>query len=192
MELLEQRIIESGKVLPGNVLKVDSFINHQIDAHLLYTLGESCAEHFSGKEVTKVLTIEASGIAIATMAAYHLGVPALFAKKSQTSNQSKNVYSTQVMSYTHNKVYDIFVAKEYLKQGDRVVIVDDFLAKGEAVNGLMRLVEQAGATVVGACIAVEKGFQHGGDELRAKGVDVYSMAIVESMTDDGDITFRRA
>ncbi len=192
MELLEQRIIESGKVLPGNVLKVDSFINHQIDAHLLYTLGESCAEHFSGKEVTKVLTIEASGIAIATMAAYHLGVPALFAKKSQTSNQSKNVYSTQVMSYTHNKVYDIFVAKEYLKQGDRVVIVDDFLAKGEAVNGLMRLVEQAGATVVGACIAVEKGFQHGGDELRAQGVDVYSMAIVESMTDDGDITFRRA
>ncbi len=192
MELLEQKIVESGKVLPGNVLKVDAFINHQLDAGLLYALGASCAEHFSSQKVTKVLTIEASGIALATMAAYHLGVPALFAKKSKTSNQSKDVYSTQVMSYTHNRVYDIFVAKEYLKAGDRVVIVDDFLAKGEAVNGLMRLVEQAGATTVGACIAVEKGFQKGGDSLREKGVDVYSLAIVDEMKDDGTIAFRKA
>ncbi len=191
MELLEQRILADGKVFPGNVLKVDSFINHQLDTDLLYKLGESCAKHFSGQEVTKVLTIEASGIALATMAAYHLGVPALFAKKSQTSNQSKDVYSTQVKSYTHNRVYDIFVAREYLQAGDRVVIVDDFLAVGEAVNGLMRLVEQAGATVVGACIAVEKGFQKGGDNLRAQGIDVCSFAIVDSMDDNGNITFRQ-
>ncbi len=192
MELLEQAIIKSGKVLPGNVLKVDGFINHQLDAQLLYDLGKCCKEHFASKKVTKVLTIEASGIALASFAAYHMGVNALFAKKSQTSNQSKDVYTTKVMSYTHNKVYDIFVAKQYLSSSDKVVIVDDFLAKGEAVNGLIRLVKEAGAEVVGVCIAVEKGFQNGGDQLRKEGYDVYSLAIVDEMHDNGTIKFRKA
>ncbi len=192
MEFLEQEIIKSGKVLPGNVLKVDGFINHQLDAQILYTLGKECKEHFDGKNVTKILTIEASGIALASFVAYHMGVKALFAKKSQTSNQSKDVYTTRVMSYTHNKVYDIFVAKQYLSKDDKVVIVDDFLAKGEAVNGLMRLVMEAGAEVVGVCIAVEKGFQGGGDQLRREGVDLLSFAIVDEMTDDGKIKFRKA
>lgn len=190
MELMEQMIRRDGKVLPGGILKVGSFLNQQIDTGFLAEMGSEIARLFADVGVTKVLTIESSGIAIAAAAGMALGVPMVFAKKHKTSNVDGNVYSTVVHSYTHNTDYTVVVSSDYLKPGDKVLLVDDFLANGKALVGLIDLVHQAGAEVVGASCAIEKGFQGGGDNLRKMGIRVESLAVIESMTDT-DITFRR-
>lgn len=189
MKLLEERIIKDGKIKEGNVLKVDSFLNHQIDVELLNLLGKEWKRLFEKDNVTKILTIEASGIGIACIAAQHFGVPVVFAKKTQTKNIAGDTYKSRVESFTHGKVYDILVSKEFLKPEDRVLIIDDFLAKGSALEGLSKLVIDAGATLVGAGIAIEKGFQCGGNLIRSRGIRVESLAIIDEMT-DGKITFR--
>lgn len=189
MDLLKNKILMYGKVLPDNILKVDSFLNHQVDIDLLTKVGEEFAKRFAGCNVTKILTIEASGIIIGGLTAKAMQVPMLFAKKSQTKNLSDSVYSANVMSYTHGKVYDIFVSKSYLNSQDNVLIIDDFLANGEALRGLISLVAQSGANLIGCGIAIEKGFQGGGDVLRKQGVRLESLAIIDSMTDDS-LTFR--
>ncbi len=190
MKALEDKILTEGTVLPGNVLKVGSFLNQQLDVAFLNTIGEEVAGLFGGEGVTKVMTIEASGIAIATLAALALGVPAVVVKKHASANQSKDVYSAEIASFTHGNVYTAAVAKEYLKKEDRVLIVDDFLACGNAIRGMKDMIEQAGATLVGCAIAVEKKFQGGGDELRADGIRIESLAVVEHMTDDSLTFFR--
>lgn len=190
MELLEKRIIEDGEVLPGNILKVSNFLNHQIDTVLLDQMGEEFHRLFSDKEITKVITIESSGIAVAYPVASQFKVPLVFAKKHQSSNVNEGVYSTQVYSYTHGQTYNVVISKKYLNPDDKVLLVDDFLANGKALEGLIDIVEQAGAKVQGICIAIEKGFQDGGKLLREKGYQVESLAIVEKMTDDGKIEFR--
>lgn len=190
MELMEQKILTEGKVLPGGILKVGSFLNQQIDTEFLREVGEEIARLFAGSGVTKVMTIESSGIAIAAAAGMAMGVPMVFAKKHKTSNVDGSTYSTVVHSYTHNTDYTVVVSSDYLLSSDKVLLVDDFLANGKALVGLIDLVKQAGAEVIGASCAVEKGFQGGGDSLRALGVRVESLAVIESMTDDS-ITFRR-
>lgn len=190
MKLLEERILRDGKVFPGEVLKVGGFLNHLIDDSLLEEIGKEIYALFKDDNVTKIMTIEASGIAIACYAARHFHAPVLFAKKSKTANISSDCYTASVKSYTHGNVNTVFVEKEYLCKGDRILIIDDFLAHGEALKGLISLVEQAGADLVGAAIAIEKGFQGGGDSLRASGVKVCSLAIVESMA-EGKVTFRK-
>lgn len=189
MKLLEDRILKNGKVYPGDVLKVDSFINHQIDVPFIYELGREFFNLYGGSGVTKILTIEASGIGIACLTAAHFNCPVVFAKKSETSNLSQDVYTSEVYSYTHKKTYNIRVAKEYLRSDDKVLIIDDFLATGSALQALIKLVDDAGASLVGVGIVVEKAFQPGGDQIRAKGIRVESLARISSMTDDGKITF---
>ncbi|MCR5699789.1 MAG: xanthine phosphoribosyltransferase [Treponemataceae bacterium] len=191
MELLEQRIKEDGEVLPGNILKVNNFLNHQVDTNLLDKMGEEFVRLYGNVEVTKILTIEASGIAIAYPVARQLNVPLVFAKKHQSLNVNDDVYVTKVWSFTHKAFYNVVVAKKFLSKDDKVLIVDDFLANGNALNGLIDLVEQAGAKVQGVCIAIEKGFQDGGKLIREKGYRVESLAIVDKMTDDGQIYFRK-
>lgn len=186
---LEAKILKEGQVLPGNVLKVGSFLNQQIDVGFLKEMGKEIARLYKDAGVNKILTIEASGIAIAVAAAMVMDVPVVFAKKNKTANVDGDVLKTMVESFTHKTVYPVVVSKDYIKAGDRVLIVDDFLANGNALIGLADLVEQAGAVTVGAAIAVEKGFQKGGDALREKGMRVESLAIVDSMTDDS-IEFR--
>ena len=181
---LEQRILTEGQVLPGEVLKVGSFLNQQIDTKLLKDMGNEIAGLFSQSNVTKVLTIESSGIALAYAAAVSLGVPMVFAKKHKSSNLAGNILTSKVFSYTHQQTYDIMVSGDYIKSGDNILIVDDFLAMGNALNGLIDIVGQAGASLAGCAIAIEKGFQGGGDALRAKGIRVESLAIIEKMTDD--------
>ncbi len=188
MKLLEERILRDGRVLPGGILKVDNFLNHQIDTTLLYEMAKEFSRLFGGEGVTKVLTIEASGIAIAAMTGYVLGCPMVFAKKSRTKNLSDRVWSAEVESFTHGNTNTVLVSKEYLRPGDRVLIVDDFLATGAALIGLKALCEQAGAAVVGAGIAIEKVFQGGGEALRAAGLRVESLARIASMSDEG-LTF---
>lgn len=190
MEEMKQRILTQGEVLPGHILKVGSFLNQQIDCAFLERMGREVASLFAGCGVTKVLTIESSGIAIAASVGMAMNVPMIFAKKHQTSNVSGRVLSTVIHSYTHGNDYTAVVSAEYLLPGDRVLLVDDFLANGNALEGLIRMVEGAGATVVGAACAIEKGFQHGGDKLRERGYRVESLAIVETMEDDGTVTFR--
>ncbi|WP_167959062.1 xanthine phosphoribosyltransferase [Anaerosporobacter faecicola] len=190
MQLLKDRINRDGKIKEGNVLKVDSFLNHQIDIALLEEIGKEFKRRFEGKEVTKILTIEASGIAIACIAAKYFQVPVLFAKKSKTKNIAGEVYTSKVESYTHGKVYDIMVSKEFLKEDDKVLIIDDFLANGQALLGLIKLVEDAKATVVGAGIVIEKGFQVGGELIRKQGVHLESLAIVDKMSVTDGVTFR--
>ncbi len=190
MQLLKDRIIKDGKVFPGNILKVDSFLNHQMDIELLEEIGKEFHRIYSGVGVTKILTIEASGIGIACFVAQSFGVPLLFAKKSKTKNIAADVYTSRVESYTHGTVYDIIVSKEFLHSDDTVLIIDDFLAKGQALNGLIDIAQKAGATVAGAGIVIEKGFQDGGKLIRDKGVRVESLAIIDSMDDSGKITFR--
>ena len=185
MQLLEQRILRDGKVFPGGILKVDSFLNHQIDPALLYQMALEFKRLYDGEGVNKVLTIEASGIAIASMAGYVLGCPLVFAKKSKTRNLSDDLYSAEVVSFTHGNTSQVVVSKEYLGPEDRVLIVDDFLATGAALVGLCSLCEQAGATVVGVGIAIEKVFQGGGDKLRAGGLRIESLARIAAMNDDG-------
>ena len=192
MELLEQRILRDGVVKDGDVLKVDSFLNHQIDAVLLDQLGAEFKQLFGNLPINKVLTIEASGIAIAYATALRFGVPMVFAKKNQTRNIAGDVYSTRVQSFTHGRIYDVILSKQFLGPEDHVLIVDDFLANGCALEGLLDIAQQAGATVEGIGIGIEKGFQVGGDLIRSKGYRVESLAIVEEMNPEtGEIVFRR-
>lgn len=191
MKLLEERIRKDGTVKEGNVLKVDSFLNHQMDIDLFNEMGKEWARLFEGCPITKILTVEASGIGIACVAAQHFHVPVVFAKKTQSLNIDGEVYSTKIQSFTHKKVYDVIVSKKFIKPEDHILIIDDFLANGCALEGLLEIVKEAGATVEGIGIAVEKGFQKGGDQIRAKGVRLESLAIVESMdAGTGEITFR--
>ena len=191
MKLLEERIREDGVVKEGNVLKVDSFLNHQMDIELFNEMGKGWARRFADRPVTKILTVEASGIGIACVAAQHFHVPVVFAKKTQSLNIDGEVYSTKIQSFTHKKIYDVIVSKKFIKPEDHILIIDDFLANGCALEGLLQIVEDAGATVEGIGIAVEKGFQKGGDLIREKGVRVESLAIVESMdAATGEIVFR--
>ena len=183
MKLLEDRILKDGKVAPGNVLRVDSFINHQMDILFMEKLAEEFKRRFGDKQVDKVLTIEASGIAIATLVAQKYGVPLVSAKKSKSSNLPDSVYTCPVKSYTHGNVNTVLVTQDYLNKGEHILIIDDFLAHGEALRGLMNLVDQAGGTVVGAGIVVEKAYQHGADTLRSEGLQVESLARVASMDD---------
>ncbi|MCI9166907.1 MAG: xanthine phosphoribosyltransferase [Dorea sp.] len=191
MELLKERIQRDGKIKEGNVLKVDSFLNHQMDVSLFHEIGKEFRRRFAGEEINKILTIEASGIGIACVAAEVFGVPVVFAKKTRTKNIAGDVYTTKVESFTHGRVYDIIVAKEFLGAGDRVLIIDDFLANGKALEGLSELVNLSGAKLVGAGIVIEKGFQVGGNLIREKGIHLESLAIVESMDEKtGKIVFR--
>ena len=185
MRLLEQRILRDGKVREGGVLKVDGFLNHQMDVELFSLLAKQWHEAFKNDNVNKILTIEASGIGLACIAAQEFGCPVLFAKKTKTKNIDGSVYTTRVESFTHGNIYDVIVAKEYLLPTDRVLLIDDFLANGAALEGLCDLVRQAGATLVGAGIAVEKCFQPGGAGLRAEGLRIESLARIQSMSDDG-------
>ena len=188
MELLEKRILKDGKVFPGNILKVDSFLNHQIDVDLINEMGKEIRRLYDGAGVNKILTIEASGIGIACVVAQYFGCPVLFAKKSKTKNIASTVYKTEVESFTHGKTYDVIVSKDLIGENDKVLIIDDFLAEGNALLGLIDLCKQAGAEVAGCAIAVEKGFQQGGRKVRDMGVRVESLAIVKSM-DDNSVTF---
>ena len=191
MKLLEERIRKDGTVKEGNVLKVDSFLNHQMDIDLFNEMGKEWVRLFADCPITKILTVEASGIGIACVAAQHFHVPVVFAKKTQSLNIDGEVYSTKIQSFTHKKVYDVIVSKKFIKPEDHILIIDDFLANGCALEGLLEIVSEAGATVEGIGIAVEKGFQKGGDQIRAKGVRLESLAIVESMdAGTGEITFR--
>lgn len=191
MKLLEERIRKDGTVKAVNVLKVDSFLNHQMDIDLFNEMGKEWARLFADRKITKILTVEASGIGIACVAAQHFHVPVVFAKKSQSVNIDGEVYSTKIESFTHKRVYDVIVSKKFLHPEDHILIIDDFLANGCALEGLIDIVNKAGASVEGVGIAVEKGFQKGGDLIRSKGIRVESLAIVESMDDKtGEITFR--
>lgn len=191
MKLLEERIRKDGTVKAGNVLKVDSFLNHQMDIDLFNEMGKEWARLSADRKITKILTVEASGIGIACVAAQHFHVPVVFAKKSQSVNIDGEVYSTKIESFTHKRVYDVIVSKKFLHPEDHILIIDDFLANGCALEGLIDIVNKAGASVEGVGIAVEKGFQKGGDLIRSKGIRVESLAIVESMDDKtGEITFR--
>ena len=192
LKLLEDRIVKDGIVKPGNVLKVDSFLNHQMDISLFTDMGKEFKRLFNDTPINKILTIEASGIGIACVAAqYFDNVPVVFAKKSQTVNIDGEVYSTKIESFTHKRVYDVILSKKYLSSKDHVLIIDDFLANGCALNGLLDIAQKAGATVEGVGIAVEKGFQRGGELIRQKGIRVESLAIIESMdADSGNIVFK--
>lgn len=190
MELLKERIRKDGKVRGTDVLKVDSFLNHQMDIDLFEEIGKEFARRYEGENINKILTIEASGIGIACIAARYFHVPVVFAKKNQTKNIAGDVYTSKVESFTHGRVYDIIVSKDYLGPNDRVLIIDDFLANGAALMGLSQLVKDSGATLVGCGIVIEKGFQPGGKMLRDKGVRVESLAIVDSMSETEGVTFR--
>ena len=189
MKALEEKILKEGKVLPGNILKVGSFLNHQLDVDFIMEMGKEIARLFENSDVTKILTIETSGIAIAVGAAAAMHIPVVFAKKNKTSNISGDVYKTVVHSYTHGTDYTVVVEKDYLKKDDNILIVDDFLANGKALAGLFDIISQSGASAAGAACAIEKGFQRGGDQLRAEGIRVESLAIIDSM-EDGNIVFR--
>jgi xanthine phosphoribosyltransferase len=188
MKQLEERIRKDGVVKDGDVLKVDSFLNHQMDVELFTEMGKEWARLFAGENVTKILTIEASGIGIACLAAQQFHVPVVFAKKNQTKNIAGDVYTAKVESFTHGRIYDIIVAKQFLNADDRILLIDDFLANGAALQGLIKLVRESGATLVGAGIAVEKAFQPGGELIRSMGVRVESLARIKSMK-NGEIEF---
>ncbi|MEE0970278.1 MAG: xanthine phosphoribosyltransferase [Clostridia bacterium] len=189
MKLLEDKIVRSGELKEGGILKVDNFLNHQIDVSLMQEIGKEFARLFANKGVNKILTIEASGIGIACIAAqYFNNAPIVFAKKTESLNLSGDVYSTDVHSYTKNKDYTIRVDKKYLSEKDNILIIDDFLANGEAALGLLRLIKDAGANTAGIGICIEKAFQKGGDIIRSKGIELHSLAIVD-IKDDGSISF---
>lgn len=190
MKALEKKILKEGKVLPGNILKVGSFLNHRIDSDFTMEMGREIARLFAEDGVNKILTVEASGIAIALAAGYALHVPVVFAKKHKSGNISGEVYSSRVHSYTHGTDYEMVVEKQFLSAEDKILLVDDFLANGKALSGLIDIAVQAGAVIAGASCAVEKGFQHGGDGLRADGVKVESLAVIDSM-ENGEIVFRK-
>ena len=191
MEILERKIKQSGKVIGTDILKVDNFLNHQLDIALLCDMGKDVYEHFKNCAVGKILTVEASGIAYAAITAQFFGCNVVFAKKKGARNQDASVYTANVHSFTHGNDNVIAVDRRYIEAGDRVLLMDDFLAHGEALRGLVDIVRQAGATLVGAAVAIEKGFQGGGDGLRAEGIDVYSQAIVEAMSEAEGVRFRQ-
>ena len=191
MNFLEERIAKDGVVKEGNVLKVDSFLNHQMDVKLFDRMGEEFAKRFEGKKITKILTIEASGIGIASVVALHFGVPVVFAKKSKSINLDGDMYTAEVVSFTHKTTNNIIVSKKFLNKDDSVLIIDDFLANGCALQGLIQIVNAAGAQVAGIGIAIEKGFQKGGQIIRNLGYQLESLAIVDSMdAATGTIKFR--
>lgn len=190
MKALEEKILSEGTVLPGHILKVGSFLNHRLDVDFIMEMGKEIARIFEDAKINKIVTIETSGIAIAMGAAAIMHLPVVFAKKNKTGNISGEVYKAVVHSYTHGVDYDVVISKEFLDSSDNVLIIDDFLANGQALIGLINIVNQAGGNVAGCCCAIEKGFQKGGDSLREKGVRVESLAIIDSM-DDTSITFRK-
>lgn len=189
MKLLEQRIACEGKVLPGNIVKVDGFLNHRIDVALLRELAREFKAHFGGQPIDLIMTCEASGIPIATVTAEEFGVPMLFVKKAKSGNLGSDVYTSEIQSYTYGKTVTLTCSKNWLHEGDRVLIIDDFMARGEAMRGVIDIIGQAKAELVGVGIAIEKGFQGGGDKLRANGIDCYSLAIIEEAGENG-IRFR--
>lgn len=190
MKKMEEKILNEGKILPGGVLKVGNFLNQQIDTPFMKEIGEEIAKMYKDDEVTKILTIEASGIPIAVSAGFAMNLPVVYAKKNKSSNISGDVYSVMVHSFTHGNNNNVMVGKEYISPDDKILIVDDFLAHGSALYGLIDIVEQAGAKVSGCVAAVEKGFQLGGDKLRKEGYRIDSLAIIEEMT-DSEIRFRK-
>lgn len=191
MELLKQKILNEGEIYKGNILKVDCFLNHQIDIPFMREIGKEFHRLYKDCNINKILTIEASGIAIGSMVAQEFECPLVFAKKTKTKNIAGDVYTVPVESFTHGTTYNVMVSKRFLKKGDRVLIVDDFLAIGNALNGLIKMVKKSGAQLVGCGAVIEKGYQGGGDKLRASGVRVESLAIVESMNHEtGEIVFR--
>ena len=191
MDLLKEKIVKAGQVYPGNILKVDCFLNHQIDCTFLREVGKEFHRLFKDEGVNKILTIEASGIAIGTVVAQEFECPLVFAKKNKTKNIAGDVYSSSVESFTHSTTYNIIVSEKFLNPGDKVLIVDDFLAIGNALKGLIDLVKQSGAELAGCGTVIEKGYQHGGDALRNAGIRVESLAIIDSMNDEtGEIVFR--
>ena len=190
MNCLEKKIMEEGIVKEGNVLKVDSFLNHQMDINLFNEMGKEFKRRFEGKNINKILTIEASGIGIACIVAQHFNVPVVFAKKSKSINIAGDVYTAEVESFTHKNKNQVVVSKRFLSPDDHVLIIDDFLANGCALLGLIDIVKGAGASIAGAGIVIEKGFQKGGELVRSKGIRVESLAIVDSMSVDGGCIFR--
>jgi xanthine phosphoribosyltransferase len=190
MKLLEERIRKEGKVFPGHILNVGSFLNQQADIGLYQEIGKEFKRLFDGEKITKILTIEASGIGIACITAVEFGVPVLFARKFKGKNVETDVYLANVTSYTHGVDYPVTLSREYLGAGDRVLIMDDFLANGCALQGLVEICGQAGAKIAGGGIVIEKGFQAGGKRLRAEGLRIESLAIIDSMDDSGKIVFR--
>lgn len=191
MELLKRKIVEEGEVYEGNILKVDCFLNHQIDIPFMKEIGKEFHRLYKDADINKILTIEASGIAIGSMVAQEFGCPLVFAKKNKTKNIAGDVYVTPVESFTHGTTYNVMVSKRFLGKGDKVLIVDDFLAVGNALSGLIQMVKESGAELVGCGTVIEKGYQHGGDEIRAQGIRVESLAIIESMdAKTGNIVFR--
>lgn len=189
MKALEEKILKEGKVLPGNILKVNSFLNHRLDVDFLMEIGKEIARLFAGEKIDKILTIETSGIAIAVAAAAQMHLPVVFAKKHKSKNLSDDLYKTVVHSFTHGTDYTVVVSKEFLDSGENVLIIDDFLANGKALIGLMDIIGQAGANTIGCCCVIEKGFQGGGDTLRAQGIRVESLAIIDEMTGTS-VTFK--
>lgn len=189
MKLLKERILKDGTIKPGNILKVDSFLNHQMDIDLLNEIGKEFKKRFADRPVTKILTIEASGIGIACIVAQYFHVPVIFAKKTESLNLDGAMYTTKVESFTHKRTYDVILSKKYLGSEDHVLLIDDFLANGCALLGLIDIVKQSGAALEGAGIVIEKGFQRGGDEIRNMGIRLESLAIIDSMTDTS-LTFR--
>lgn len=181
MDLLKQKILSEGEVYEGNILKVDGFLNHRIDIPFLKEVGREFHRLFKDEGINKILTIEASGIAIGAMVAQEFQCPLVFAKKTKTKNIAGDIYTSKVESFTHGTTYDILVSKRFLDENDKVLIVDDFLAVGNALNGLIELVNKSGAQLAGCGVVIEKGFQHGGDKLRSQGIKVESLAIVEKM-----------
>lgn len=191
MKLLEEKIKNDGQILEGEIIKVDSFLNHQLDIAFLEKLGEAIQEYFSNRGINKILTIEASGIALATCVSQHFGnIPVLFCKKQKNANLGDSVYQSQVKSYTAKKEYTITASKKYLGPDDHLLIIDDFLAEGNALKGLIDVAAQAGAHIEGVSVAIEKGFQEGGKIIREAGYDLLSLAIIDSI-DNGEITFRK-
>ena len=189
MELLKERIRKEGKVLPGGIIKIDGFLNHKVDTQLLAAMAEEFEKHFDLSEATVVLTAEASGIALATLCANRYGLPLIYAKKAKSDNIEGGLYQSEVFSYTYKKKFTMIVSQEWLKADDHVLIIDDFMAKGYAMQGLVDLVNAAGATIEGIGVAVEKGFQGGGDKFRASGVPYKALAVIEQADENG-IIFR--
>ena len=189
MNLLQKRILKDGKVLPGNIIKVDGFLNHRVDISLLQGLAEDFYKYFGKKKPTVILTVEASGIALAAITAERFGIPMLFAKKAKSDNIEGGLYKSEIFSYTYKKTVNLIVSTEWLGSNDRVLVIDDFLANGEALRGVIDIAHQAGAEVVGVGVAVEKGFQPGGQKLRDQGYDLYSLAIIDKADETG-IIFR--
>ena len=187
MEALKERIRQEGRALPGNIIQVDSFLNHQVDVQFLGRLAEAFAQVYDIRRITKILTAEASGIPLATVCAYQYGVPMVFAKKAKSDNIEGGLYQSEIFSYTYRRKVTLLVSKDWITPKDRVLIVDDFLARGEAMRGLLDIVTQAGAELAGIAVAVEKGFQHGGDKLRQEGYPLCSLAIIDGVDSNGFI-----